>query len=344
MNTKRKNHWLFQGNPKYFDLRAALAELDEITWEANQHAGDLRPGQTGVLWLSGAEGGVVAFGTIQSEVETIPMAESEHGFVIDAQRFVDEKPRVRVRIDRVLENPISRSVLLRHLVLSSLPVIRFPSQKNYLLSDEEYQATAELADNPALLTELEAAPGNIETDIGGAIEQLIPDEDRRKWIAGIVREAVIAANGTNPNGWEFTLRKNGELLRINAGGFAMLTVRRDGVHLTLPEDAADLMDPDTVHESKSEGVVWVESPWGDIESRWPSVKDRFLQSLAEQKRELHPDAVLVLPFSRGSGEARPCHLSGHSAAWVLRRTPQAVFSRRIHGPAGGYHAECPRLL
>ena len=55
--------WIFQANPKHFDILGALAVLDEIRWRVPQYTDEVRPGDEVVIWRSGSESGIVGVGT-----------------------------------------------------------------------------------------------------------------------------------------------------------------------------------------------------------------------------------------------------------------------------------------
>ena len=56
--------WIFQANPKYYDIDAALANLREISWSVNQYKQSISAGDAVFLWRSGPEAGIVATATV----------------------------------------------------------------------------------------------------------------------------------------------------------------------------------------------------------------------------------------------------------------------------------------
>src|SRR5205823_7045995 len=55
-----KQWWIFQANPKIFDIDAALRELSELTWTVKHEATRAAVGDRVFIWRSGKEAGVVA--------------------------------------------------------------------------------------------------------------------------------------------------------------------------------------------------------------------------------------------------------------------------------------------
>ncbi len=47
--------WIFQANPKFYDIDAALANLKEMSWSVNQYKQSINPGDAVFLWKSGPE-------------------------------------------------------------------------------------------------------------------------------------------------------------------------------------------------------------------------------------------------------------------------------------------------
>jgi hypothetical protein len=151
-----KGHWLFQANPKIFDIRRALNNLSELTWTINQMAEKFEAGQTGYLWESGPTGGIIAHATLLTDPVEMEPDSREEEYSIDQTKFTGRRLRVRIRIDRVLEEPISRQELLEHPTLKSLAILRFANATNYTLSDDEYDAIGSLVTRVEPILDLEA--------------------------------------------------------------------------------------------------------------------------------------------------------------------------------------------
>ncbi len=135
--------WIFQGNPEYFDLIGALAQLREMTWLARQHVDAIHSGDRVFLWQSGDEAGVVALATVLADPEPIEQPSEERGFN-RSDMFDGVQPRARMRIDRVLANRIDRTKLLGHPVLGSLGIITSPRGTNYPVSKAQADALMQL--------------------------------------------------------------------------------------------------------------------------------------------------------------------------------------------------------
>ena len=51
--------WIFQGNPKIYDVQNALKELDVFHWTLRQHKSEVLPGDLVYIWASGESGGLL---------------------------------------------------------------------------------------------------------------------------------------------------------------------------------------------------------------------------------------------------------------------------------------------
>jgi MoxR-like ATPase/predicted RNA-binding protein with PUA-like domain len=120
--------WLFQGNPDYFELDAALATLDSIEWTVKRYPSTegMNSGDQAYIWRSGSQtGGIVAVGSVVTEPYDAAPDPAETRYW-KSQQFAGVQPRVRIAIDRVLDQPLLRSVLRTDPVLKDLHVIRAP--------------------------------------------------------------------------------------------------------------------------------------------------------------------------------------------------------------------------
>jgi hypothetical protein len=100
-------NWIFQSNPKYYDLPNAVAHLSEMSWLVNQYRNQIHAGDTVYLWEAGGEtAGIIAVGHVLTEPTVILPGDEDRKFQRDKERFVSERLRVRIRIDQVLPERI----------------------------------------------------------------------------------------------------------------------------------------------------------------------------------------------------------------------------------------------
>ena len=136
------NYWVFQGNPKEFDIIKALEDNALKTWRVKAHKDKIKKGDKVILWTGGKNSGVYALATVDSEVTTMPEPEIEKYYYKD-QTVYENKERVFLKIDYNLFNqPILKEELENHTWFSKMKV---GSQgTNFTATKEEYESIIKL--------------------------------------------------------------------------------------------------------------------------------------------------------------------------------------------------------
>jgi hypothetical protein len=114
--------WIFQAVPEQYDLRRALAALDEDIWLAQRRASDMQPGQAVFFWLARKGGGLIAAGEILSRAEDQAAPAWQMPFWMPAARIAAGivKPRVRVKYTaKFVTRPLPRELLKLDPVLAT---------------------------------------------------------------------------------------------------------------------------------------------------------------------------------------------------------------------------------
>ncbi|MBN2005719.1 MAG: EVE domain-containing protein [Anaerolineae bacterium] len=132
--------WLFQANPKYFDLLTELSKAqpgETWDWTVTAHRDEMQAGDIVVLWQSGRQGGICGIAELINqpyERTTTPNeAELQQKPYRRADWWVD------LRILRDLNPPISRAEVKADPVLQNLGVLKFSQGTNYPVLPEEWQ-------------------------------------------------------------------------------------------------------------------------------------------------------------------------------------------------------------
>ncbi|MDR1920658.1 MAG: EVE domain-containing protein, partial [Candidatus Adiutrix sp.] len=97
--------WIFQGNPKYYDVVGVVESLDVLTWRVNQYPKQIKAGDRAYIWLSGPDGGIIGSGVILRDPEMRePLAEDPYrrGEIFNNRPYL----AVDIRIDRKLTKAI----------------------------------------------------------------------------------------------------------------------------------------------------------------------------------------------------------------------------------------------
>ncbi len=72
---KAVNYWLFQSNPKVFDLRQCLQDNNLRSWTVTAHKDRIKPGDKVIIWETGQNSGCLATATVASTVAQLAAAD-----------------------------------------------------------------------------------------------------------------------------------------------------------------------------------------------------------------------------------------------------------------------------
>lgn len=92
------NAWVFQANPKQYDVDAALEALDHIWWRVPQYTSEIQVGDLVVVWRSGKEAGVIGVGRVLAPPQLHVPDESEARFVVHPDEAPSSTTRVLVAV------------------------------------------------------------------------------------------------------------------------------------------------------------------------------------------------------------------------------------------------------
>ena len=144
-------YWIFQANPKYFDLAAtvqtmSLGDVDE--WTTNQYAKQMHAGDKIALWQSGDRAGIYAFG----ELIGIPHHRKQHAKWQIAAGLASKDPGFAAdfRVTALYPAGIPRDVIKIAGCLGELSILKMATGTNFKVTSEQWQALEKLklADPP----------------------------------------------------------------------------------------------------------------------------------------------------------------------------------------------------
>jgi hypothetical protein len=141
--------WLFQANPKLYDVDRALEELPEVTWLVKQHADKIRIGDRAYVWRSGQDAGIVGELLVIEGPSLLPQPEFDAPYTVSGQKFAGEQLRVHCKVVRHLSQIISRETVLATPGLESLSILRAPQGTNFLVTSAEASLLEKLSGQTA---------------------------------------------------------------------------------------------------------------------------------------------------------------------------------------------------
>lgn len=138
--------WIFQGNPKFYDVVGAIESLDTLTWAVNQYPKQIKEGDRAYIWLSGSDGGIIASGTITCDPEMRepnPNDPYERGESLKSEPYL----AVDIQIDRRLTKAIvPRTVLLVDERTKQLEILTYPGATNFRVTKSQEEVIESIID------------------------------------------------------------------------------------------------------------------------------------------------------------------------------------------------------
>jgi hypothetical protein len=196
--------WIFQGNPKRYDLDGALRELDTIRWRVPQYTSDILPGDAVVLWRSGDDAGIVGVGRVVEPPREVDMATEELRF--DRGDAGDPTTRATLRV--VPCALVGKATVASLPEMSGHQIVTAPMGTVFPLDDHQWSALRKHLPGPPASLEsapnawpaafswdqrtksMNPLPGGIDayqdvlTDIIGNVEETQPARDElQEWLA-----------------------------------------------------------------------------------------------------------------------------------------------------------------
>ena len=185
--------WIFQGNPKFYDVVGAVTHCDTITWAVNQAPKQIKKDDRVYVWVSGEDAGIIASGVILCDPQ---MRKPEIDDPYSRGESLKTEPylAVDIRIEHRLEQTVARNVLMADERTKRLGVITYPGATNYSVTKLQEEVIESLIDGS--YTRMPAMEDEPDDEVERQRYWLYaPGEKARLWDE-FSREGIIAI------GWE----------------------------------------------------------------------------------------------------------------------------------------------
>lgn len=141
-----KNYWLFQANPKIYDLQSFLLNNHAtISFSVNQSKKQISKNDIVYFWISGRQGGIFAKGKIYDGPSVLPEFEYEKAYKRDKAQLDNYVLRVYINItNNFVNEPLVRDEIKHDSILAQLEVLRFANATNYRITPEQAARIDEL--------------------------------------------------------------------------------------------------------------------------------------------------------------------------------------------------------
>jgi hypothetical protein len=133
--TKRRS-WIFQANPKIYDVQAALEVLATLQWVTRHSFREIHAGDEVYIWQAGPSAGIIATVRVLTEPTVEPASSHEPAFLTNAALSQAER-RVWLAVERVFATPVLKVELLEHPVLATLGPIQFANATNFAVKPDQ---------------------------------------------------------------------------------------------------------------------------------------------------------------------------------------------------------------
>lgn len=229
----KTNVWIFQANPKFYDIEGALSKINIISWSVNQYKKKIKKGDKVYIWVSGKESGLIAVGEILSNPSNIQPSTEDLTFYISNEKKQNNL-RVNISIIKKFSQKITKNQLLNHPILRELKIIAFPNATNYYVTSKQEEAMALLFEgirNESVYSrELESIIPihekvneiiklNPDFSIEQCAESLGIDEDTiERWVRAIERKGQAILYGPPGTGKTFAAHRFSELILSGGDG------------------------------------------------------------------------------------------------------------------------------
>ena len=139
------NYWIFQGNPKFYNIIGSLKEGVLKTWSVAAHKDKIQKGDKVILWVTGDNAGCYALCKVISEISKRKDEPLEEKFYVDKSENI-ELERVDIEVEyNLFDRPVLKDSL------KSFP--EFTDFKggnqgtNFTATKEQYKKILEMIDN-----------------------------------------------------------------------------------------------------------------------------------------------------------------------------------------------------
>ncbi|WP_462413737.1 AAA family ATPase [Neobacillus sp. Marseille-QA0830] len=137
MEHEEPSCWIFQGNPKYYDIIGAVNHSDTLTWSVNQYTKQIKKDDKAYIWLSGSDGGIMASGIILTDpVMTPPDLDDP----FNRNETLNSEPHLAVEIKlqkKLTDKIVKRTTLLSDDRTKRMEILTYPGATNFRVTKEE---------------------------------------------------------------------------------------------------------------------------------------------------------------------------------------------------------------
>lgn len=129
------NGWIFQANPKHYDIDAALEELGQIDWRVPQYASEIAVNDPVVIWRAGKDAGIIALARVLTPPSQMTQQPREDDFTRTGTEGA-ETTRVTISVRAVPF--VGKSQVSEDAVLGSHQIVTGPMGTVFPVDAEQF--------------------------------------------------------------------------------------------------------------------------------------------------------------------------------------------------------------
>lgn len=136
------SYWVFQSNPKFYDLEGDLRNSIVDNWTVSAHKDRIKAGDKVILWSSGSKAGCYALAEVTEDPQMIGELHDAHRWRVDDHSFYTARIEVT---HNLVDAPILKDVVKRTKGLAKLKAGN--QGTNFTATEAEYEILKDMAEN-----------------------------------------------------------------------------------------------------------------------------------------------------------------------------------------------------
>lgn len=141
-NSTKRQVWIFQANPKSYDITHALSDDDlfEEVWFVGRYKNQIRIGDIGLIWISGREAGIYAKVEVKSNPQLVVDCEFSKYWLVSEDK---KRERLKVKIEFLSkycdENFFPKGLLEENSTLHYMEHLQGAIGPTFRVTDDEWR-------------------------------------------------------------------------------------------------------------------------------------------------------------------------------------------------------------
>jgi len=136
--------WIFQVNPKKYDIISALNDGALNSWRISQHRYRIKKGHLALIWMSGKQSGIYGIARIDSDPELKKISFKDNKYAIDMKGDVEALAVDISLIRNLKDKPLLKKDMVNLDEMKNLSVIQMPRATNYPVTDAQWKVIARM--------------------------------------------------------------------------------------------------------------------------------------------------------------------------------------------------------